>query len=103
MKVRSNAGLDAGSIVELVRVINSHADGKLDCYGSVTLTASAASTTVTDYRAGGSSIIIFMPTTAHAAADMNSMYVSARGQNTFTITHANNANTDRIFNYMVFN
>jgi len=30
------------------------------------------------------------------------MYVSSKGDQAFTITHANNAQTDRTFGYVVF-
>lgn len=75
--------------------------GKLMNTGSVTLTANVASTTVTDARAGLQSFIGFMPQTANAAAEIGAgtMYVATQGKQTFTITHANNAQTDRTFRY----
>ena len=75
--------------------------GKLANTGSVTLTANVASTTVTDARAGAVSFIGFMPRTANAAAELGAgtMYVATQGKQTFTITHANNAQTDRTFRY----
>jgi len=88
---------------EVANVVNNILGGKLNCTGSVTLTASAASTAVTDQRAGYESVILFMPTTANAAAEQaaGGMYVSTRGKQTFTITHANNAQTDRTFDYII--
>jgi hypothetical protein len=44
---------------------------------------------------------LFMPTTANAAAELATMFVSSRGKQTFTITHANNGQTDRTFKYVV--
>lgn len=78
-------------------------DGKGHAAGEVTLTASTASTVVTDLRAGVDSVITFMPKTANAAAEVGNgtMYVSSRGKQTFTITHANNAQTDRDFEYSI--
>ena len=75
--------------------------GKLANTGTVTLAASSASTTVSDYRAGANSFIGFMPQTANAAAEIGAgtMYVATQGKQTFTITHANNAQVDRIFCY----
>ena len=75
--------------------------GKLANTGSVTLAANVASTTVSDYRAGVSSFIGFMPQTANAAAEIGAgtMYVATQGKQTFTITHANNAQADRTFRY----
>ena len=88
---------------EISQVVNNILDGKLNSTGSVTLTASAASTAVTDYRAGYDSVVLFMPTTANAAAEQaaGGFYVSSRGKQTFTITHANNTQTDRTFDYIV--
>ena len=88
---------------EISQVVNNILDGKLNSTGSVTLTASAASTAVSEARAGYDSVILFMPTTANAAAEQaaGGFYVSSRGKQTFTITHANNAQTDRTFEYIV--
>jgi hypothetical protein len=84
-------------------VVNGIMNGKINATGEVTLTASATSTTVTEARAGSDSVILFTPTTANAAAEQGAggMYVSANGKQTFTITHANNAQTDRTFRYAV--
>jgi len=93
--------------VEHARLIaetaNSLRDGKVNSIESFTLTASVASSTLTDARIGPDSFIGFMPRTANAAAEIGNgtMFVSARGQGTATITHANNAQTDRTFTYVV--
>lgn len=86
---------------DVFEVVNSLRDGKVNSTGSVTLTASSATTTVADLRAGQDSVILFMPTTANAAAAVGGLYVSARGKQSFTLTHANNAQTDRTFAYVV--
>jgi hypothetical protein len=77
--------------------------GNLNNTAVVTLTANAGSTTVTERRAGEFSFIGFMPTTANAAAELGNgtLYVSAQGKQTFTITHANNAQADRTFTYCI--
>ena len=84
-------------------ILNEAIAGHTINAGSVTLTASTASTAVTDFRAGVDSVITFMPKTATAAAEVGNgtMYVSSRGKQTFTITHANNAQTDRDFEYSI--
>ena len=81
----------------LAQSIGGLLDGRSFNAGSVTLTASTATTVVSDRRAGVDSVITFMPKTANAAAEIGagSMYVSARGDESFTITHASNAQTDR--------
>ena len=44
-----------------------------------------------------------MPTTANASAEQGAgtMFVGPRAKQSFTITHANNAQTDRTFAYSV--
>jgi hypothetical protein len=88
---------------QTAQAVNLLIDGKFNSTGTVTLTASAASTAVTDYRAGPDSVIVFTPTTANAAAEQGggTMYLSARAKQGFTITHANNSQTDRTFLYIV--
>ena len=80
--------------------------GKLECVGEVTLTANAATTTLT---ATGllsmQSVVEFDPKTANAATEKaaGTMYVltADRANDTWTITHANNAQTDRTFQYSI--
>lgn len=88
-------------------VVNNIMNGKTNNTASITLTASSATTTVTlaEGRLGEDTIILFMPTTANAATELASgnMYVSARSvaDNQFTITHTNDANNDKTFNYIM--
>ena len=88
---------------KLAFAVNQLIDGKHNAVGSVTLTANQTTTAVSDNRAGTASVISFMPTSANAAAELGAggMYVSVRGDSTFTITHANNAQTDRDFEYSI--
>ena len=74
--------------------------GKTNNVGTVTLAASATSTTVDNTLCNANSAILFQPTTAHAAADFGSLYAVA-GDGSFVIHHANNANTDRTFQYVI--
>lgn len=88
--------------IRLIDTINQLILGNSNNIGTVTLTASAASTTVLNSRVGGSSFIGFMPTTANAATELaaGTMYVSSRTKGEFVITHANNAQADRTFTYV---
>lgn len=88
---------------EVATIVNNILDGKINSTGTVTLTASATTTVVTEDRAGATSVILFMPTTANAAAEQaaGGMFVSSRSKQTFTITHANNSQADRVFDYIV--
>ena len=83
--------------------LNNILTGKMNCTGEVTLTANAASTVVTDTRVGGPSVILLMPRTANAAAELGAgtAYIATVGKQTFTITHANNAQNDRTYRYAV--
>lgn len=87
----------------LAFTVNELIRGRTNATDSVTLTANAASTTVTDTRASPTSAVFFTPTTANGAAEVaaGGMYVSAKANGSFTITHANNAQTDRTFDYVV--
>ena len=89
------------SVRRLAGAISELADGRSNGFGSVTLTDSAATTAVTDRRVGTDTVISFMPTTANAAAEVGAggMYVGTVTEGSFTITHANNAQTDRTFTY----
>lgn len=82
-------------------ILDGVMDGKINATGTVTLTANSATTTLADLRIGPNSIIVFMPTTANAAAEKDNLYVSSRGKETATLTHSNNAQTDRTFAYAV--
>lgn len=74
-------------------------------YGTCTLAAGAATTTVNDANVLAGSMIFLMPTSANAAADVTAgVYISAKVAGTsFTITHPNNANADKTFNYIIAN
>ena len=88
---------------KIAEAVNALRDGKHAASGTVTLTANAATTTLTDSRISPFSRIFFEPTTANGAAEKGNgtMYVSAKGDGTATITHANNAQTDRTFDYCI--
>lgn len=89
------------AIRRLTEAVNSLGSGRSNAMGSATLAASATSTVVVDRNAGPDSVITFMPTTSNAAAALATTYVSARGIGTFTLTHANNSQTDRTFGYAI--
>lgn len=99
-------------ITSVDRVVTRINNGKTNNTNEITLTENSATTTVTLPHGvlGQDTVIVFMPTTANAATEFGagSMYVSARSisnrydtNSTFTITHANNAQTDRTFRYIM--
>lgn len=94
---------DGATPRQIAEVVNRTLDGGVNSTGSVTLTASSATTTVADRRLGATSFFGLMPTTANAAAEIGNgtIYVSAQGKQTLTLTHANNAQADRTYRYVV--
>lgn len=70
---------------------------KANCTLDLTLTASATSTTLTDFRIHPGCVLDFMPTTANAATARASIYVTSVGKGTATINHASSANVDQTF------
>lgn len=87
----------------IIASLNAALGGKLNCTIDVTLTASAASTTVTDARIGFYSALIPMPTTANAAAEIGAggMYIDTLKKGSAVIHHANNTQTDRSFRFII--
>lgn len=79
--------------------------GKLECVTEFTLTANAATSTLSFRGLSPQSVVIFDPKTANAAAELygGTMYVltANRGNDSWTVTHANNANADRTFQVAV--
>jgi hypothetical protein len=85
----------------LSRAVRNALQGKLNCTGSITLTASSTTTTLSDARIGAASVILFMATTANAATAAAALYVSARTRGSATLTHASSANVDQTFAFIV--
>ena len=80
----------------IASVLQGAMQGRINCTLRVTLTPSATSSTVVDNRISVQSAVLMSPRTAHAAADMASMwFVPVNGS--VTINHASNAYTDRTF------
>ena len=94
---------------KIASVANAAFQGDLDAIGSVTLTASTTTSTLTDDRIGTTSTILFMPTTANAALELTGMlhidtvglYVSARAEGSATLTHSNDSSVDRTYGYLI--
>lgn len=87
----------------IAEAINNIMAKRIDAVGEVTLTDNAASTAVTDNRVTKNSVIALSPMTANAAGALATTYIPEAdyGTGTFTIRHANNAQTDRSFRYIV--
>lgn len=98
MKTRNSFSSWVEAVRQMAVVINTNADGFT---GSITLTANAASTTLTDDRITASSVISLMPTTANAAAAIATTYIGTTAIGSATITHANDAQVDKTFKYSI--
>lgn len=77
--------------------------GRSNAVGTVTLTASAASTTVTDPNCAAGTTPILSPSTVHASAEVGNgtiyIPVATIVNGSFVIQHANNTQTDRTYRY----
>jgi hypothetical protein len=88
--------------IKFVDSINNIIKGRSENYGQVTLTANAASTTVTNANISEVSEIMLSPKTANAAAALATTYIPEATilNGSFVIQHANNAQTDKTFGYV---
>jgi len=87
-------------ISTLALVIGELASGRSNAHGTVTLTASATSTTVTTENCSSGSCVKLSPKTANAAAALATTYI-VPSNGSFVIHHASNAQTDRTFAYAI--
>ena len=83
------------------RTVNELLKGRANNVGSVTLTANATSSTISDIRIKLSMTAVLIPRTANAAAAMINVYISAVADGSITLTHANTATVDRTFDYLL--
>lgn len=95
-----NPPLSQLALRRLTDVVNLMLTGKMNNTGTLTLTAGSPTTVVEDFRVGVDSKVFLTPRTASAAATTG-LYISSLGKQTFTITHNNNAATDRTFDYAI--
>lgn len=82
----------------LANSLNNVIEGKINSTGSVTLTNSSATTTLSDDRIGIDSVILIMPTTS--AASTENIYFSSQDKGTVTLNHTSDTTT-RTFKYVV--
>jgi len=89
-------------IPKLIETIRALCAGRSNASGECTLSAAAASTTVAAANCGEQSEVLLTAKTANAAAEIGNgtIYVSAIGRGEFTVTHANNGQTDRRYSYV---
>ena len=85
----------------VIPVLRGTTQGKTNNVGDVTLTASSTTTTLTDANLTPNSHIAFTPTTASAVLATAALYVSARDNETATLTHDSTPDIDRTFTYCI--
>lgn len=85
------------------RSLQQLAAGRSNAVGTVTLAASAASTTVTDPNCAAGTTPILSPSTVHASAEVGNgtiyIPVATIVNGSFVIQHASNSQTDRTYRY----
>jgi len=84
-----------------IKSIQQLSQGRSNAFGSVTLAASATSTTVTDGNCATGTVPLLSPTTADAAAALATTFipVATIANGSFVIQHTSAASTDRTFLY----
>lgn len=94
-------GTEETDLKKIILSLQQLAAGRSNAVGTVTLTASMATTTVTTANCASGSVPVLVATTTNAAAEFKNgtILISAVANGSFTITHANNAQTDRTFLY----
>jgi hypothetical protein len=88
---------------QTAEVLNGAMDGNLNVVGTVTLTASATSTTLSDRRIGPDSVILAMPTTANAATAQAALYQTYPNatREQAVLNHASSADADQTFAFAI--
>ncbi len=102
--INEQASNDPNYVRRIAEVANRINRGGLNvARDAVTLTASVATTTITDARISNQSFIGLMPLTSNAAAALATTYIPAATQinGSAVVAHANNAQTDRTFRVLI--
>lgn len=77
--------------------------GRSNATGTITLAASASTTTVNDQNCAAGTTIILSPSTVHASAEVGNgtiyIPVATIVNGSFVIQHASNSQTDRTYRY----
>lgn len=94
-------------IFNVVQAVIQLIQGRSNSVGTVTLRANQTTTVVTKatdpaaVNMSKDSAVFFSALTAHAAAVAWGLWVSDRGQGTFTINHVSDSNTDKTLNFEI--
>ena len=93
-------GLNERDLNKLITSLQQLAAGRSNAYGTVTC-STGTTTTITDANCAVASKIKLTPTTANAALAVTNVYVSAKANGSFTLTHGSTTSTDRTFDYAI--
>lgn len=85
---------------EVSERVNALLRGKLNSVGTITLTESSATTTLTDPNIGLDSGVFLSPLTANAKTEGHP-WIAITAKGSATLNHANNAQTDRTYFYLI--
>jgi len=102
-----NLSQDEKSLWTIVQAILQLAQGRSNAVGRVTLMANQTTTTVTkavDSAAVNMSLtaeVFLSPLSDNAAAAIATTWISTKSQGSFVITHANNAQVDKLFAFEI--
>jgi hypothetical protein len=88
---------------QLATIINQVQDGKLNALTTVTLAASATSTTLQDPRLGPFSVLFFCPQTESAASVVSDLWVptATQAKGSAVIQHPSVPATDMTFGVLI--
>lgn len=101
IQVQRDLGFNLAGWRRLVDAVFQLVEGRHNAASRVTLTPNAALTVVSHPNCSLDCEPMLSPRTANAAAALATTYISSVDQGSFTIAHANNAQTDREFGYTV--
>lgn len=101
LQIQRDIGFNASGWRVLVDALYQLVEGRHNAFGELTLTPNAGTTTVDHPNCSDDSVVLLSPRTANAAAAIATTYVSAVARGSFTLTHANNAQVDKTFDYSV--
>lgn len=93
--------LKNATILQLTQSVRQLARGRSSAAGTITLTTSTATTVVSSDVISADCFPQLTPASANGATELGNgtCYVSAVADGSFTITHANNATTSRVFHW----
>jgi hypothetical protein len=83
----------------IVATVNELSEGRSNNVGQLTLQPSSTATAVLFETCSISSVIHLSPRSANAAAAQATTWISAVMNGSFVVSHANNALTDRVFDF----